>query len=62
VTILGPTLFLIYVNDIPDRPDAKLSLFGDDTALLNRGNQTPPIRHAETSAVHITVVVVESLH
>ena len=34
-SVLGPLLFLIYVNDIQYAvPDAKLKLFADDTNLF----------------------------
>jgi hypothetical protein len=33
--VLGPMLFLKYINDIPDKLDTKLSLFADDSALLS---------------------------
>ncbi len=33
-SILGPLLFLIYVNDIRSAVDCELFLYADDTALL----------------------------
>jgi hypothetical protein len=35
-SVIGPTLFPIHINDVADRPDTKLTLFADDTALLAR--------------------------
>lgn len=32
-TVLGPLMFLIYINDIGDHIDAKLRLFADDSIL-----------------------------
>ena len=33
-SILGPTLHLMYVMDIPDPPGALISIFADDTSLI----------------------------
>jgi hypothetical protein len=32
-SVLGPTLFLIYINDLCDGIQAKVGLFADDTVL-----------------------------
>ena len=34
-SILGPTLFLIYVNDLPDSVQTTAKMFADDTKVYN---------------------------
>ena len=33
---LGPILFLLYVNDIPQKVASHIKLFGDDSKLYNK--------------------------
>ena len=35
-SVLGPLLFIIYVNDLPDAIDSTAKLFADDTKIFRR--------------------------
>lgn len=41
-SILGPTLFILFINDIPKEiPHTELSIFADDTAIFATAHRTP---------------------
>jgi hypothetical protein len=51
-SILGPVLFLIYVNDINSTcPDADLVKFADDTTLITTGDTTNLAIHSMNSSL-----------
>ena len=39
----GPTLFLLYINDLPDDDICDIAAYGDDTTLYSKGNQASDV-------------------
>ena len=39
-SILGPTLFLLYVNDLPDYVISDIVIYADDSTLYSKCDQT----------------------
>ena len=39
-SILGPTLFLLYINDLPDNVICNIAIYTDDTTLYSKYDQT----------------------
>ena len=39
-SILDPTLFLLYINDLPDDVNCNIAIYADDTTLYSKCDQT----------------------
>ena len=39
-SILGPTLFLLYINDLPDNVICNITIYADDSTLYSKCDQT----------------------
>ena len=43
-SFLGPTLFLLYVNDLPDDVICDVAIYADDTTLYSKCDQTSDLQ------------------
>ena len=41
----GPTLFLLYINDLPDDVICNIAIYADDTTLYSKCNQASDLGH-----------------
>ena len=44
-SILGPTLFLLYINDFPDDVICNIAIYANDTTLYSKCYQTSDLWH-----------------
>ena len=43
-SILGPTLFLLYINDLPDDVICNIAIYADDATLYSKCNQASELQ------------------
>ena len=46
-TLLGPILFLVHINDLPDCVSSSVGLFADDCLLHSTTNHSPQLEYVE---------------
>ena len=53
-TVLGPLLFLVYINDLPDAVQCPLRMFADDTKLFARVTSDQKVSELQTDIDALT--------
>ena len=53
-SILGPTFFLLYINDLPDDVICDLAIYADDTTLYSKCDQASDLwQHPELAFLNL---------
>ena len=60
-SVLGPVLFVIYINDLPDIVSSTVKIFADDTKLYNKDSNCDIIQQDLDALVCMVNTVATSI-
>lgn len=60
-SIIGPLLFLLYINDLPDATNYKTILFADDISIIVDTDKTQTIEQHKTDISHTLKLIIDWL-
>ena len=54
--ILGPTLFLLYINDLPDNVICDIAIYADDATLYSKCDQASDLWQQHELALNLSLI------
>ena len=55
-SILGPTLFLLYINDLPDNVICDIAIYADDATLYSKCDQASDLWQQHELALNLNLI------